>query len=317
MQSNFAMLRRTGLLNADEKIIENLVFAPDTGMPKKELIYNTGFDQTTIYRRSKVLEGKGLLKIIKKGQRTSYILTNNVLKDHHISAIIIGRILFNELIKKKIGINNYGFRFPPKTNNQYYTVNMKPGKDDLELALFDFSISIGSLIVSSLLFYLGLNNDRYKHMSEINRHKLIQNALEVIFRRLIFSLLANKFFINKIYQSINLLSLIDLKVEQKDPQNDFFDSRIFDKIMSSFEKVFPDTFNVMNKLIQELPKKIESEKEFLNYAKEEYNRSTKCQHKYGKKERNEGKTLETCTICGHIKKVRTRKNELIQSDFNL
>jgi len=32
---------------------------------------------------------------------------------------------------------------------------MKPGKDDLELTLFDFSMNIGSLIALSLLHYLG------------------------------------------------------------------------------------------------------------------------------------------------------------------
>jgi Uncharacterized membrane-associated protein/domain len=66
------VLRRTSLLIADEKIIEALVFATDTGMPKKDLIQNTGFDQTTIYRRTKILEKKGFVKIIKKG------------KEHHI-----------------------------------------------------------------------------------------------------------------------------------------------------------------------------------------------------------------------------------------
>ena len=154
-------------------------------------------------------------------------------------------------------------------------------------------------------------------MNEIDRHKAIQNALEVVFRQLIFHLLGNKFFINKIHQSINLLSLIDLKVEQKNLQNDFFDRRIFDKIMSSFEKVFPDTFTVISKLMQDLPKRIESEKEILNYVNDDYIRTTQCDHKYGKKERNEGKTLRTCEICGHIKEVITRKNDLIQREFNL
>lgn len=316
MQSNFAMVRRTSLLIADEKIIETLTFAEDTGMSKKDLIQNTGFDQSTIYRRSKVLEEKGVVKLIKKGQRTSYILTNNVLKDNYISAIIIGRFTFNELIKKKIGINNYGFRFPFKNSNRCYTTNMKPGKDDLELALFDLSMNIGSLIVLSLLHYLGPDNEKFKKMNRIDIHKAIQTALEIIFRRLIFSLLANKFFLNKINQCIHQLPLIDLKNEDH-IRNDFFDKKKYDKIMSSFEKVFPDTFHVMSKLIQELPKRIESEKEIIKYANEDYIRSTKCQHKYGTKERNEGKTLQTCKICGHIKLIRTRKNDLIQKEFNL
>jgi Fe2+ or Zn2+ uptake regulation protein len=314
MQSNFAMLRRTGLIDTEEKIIESLVFAPSKGISKQNLIQNTGFDQSTIYRRTKVLEKKGFVKIIKKGQRTSYILTNDVLRDRFLSAIIIGRISYKELIKKKIGIDNYGFRFPSKDNNQFYIINMKPGRDDLELLLFDYSRNIGSLIIFLLIYLIGSNDNAYKNTSEIERNKVIQSVLEMTIRKWLSNLLGNKYFINTIHQSINLLSSIGLKVAQKDLQNNFFDKRIFDKIMSSFEKLFPDVFSVMNNLIQELPKRIESEKEFLNFENDKYLRSTKCEHKYGKKERNEGKTLQTCEECGNIKEIKTKKSDLIQLD---
>ena len=145
----------------------------------------------------------------------------------------------------------------------------------------------------------------------MDRYETIQNLLEVIFRQLIFYLLGTKFFINTIHQSINLLSLIDMKKEKENLQHNFFDKKIFDKVMSSFEKVFPDTFDVMNKLIQELPKKIESEKDFLNYVNNDQLRSTQCKHIYGKKERIEGKTFHRCEKCGYIKLVGTVKKDLI------
>ena len=314
MKSNFAMLRRTSLLNTDEKIIECLAFAPSNGMSKQDLIQHTGFDQTTIYRRTKVLEDKGILKIIKKGQRTSYILTNDVLKDKFLSAIIIGRISFKELIKKKIGIDNYGFRFPSKDNNQFYTINMKPGRDDLELLLFDYSKTIGSFIIFLLIYLIGSNDITYKNMNEIERNNVIQNILEKTIHKWLFNLLGNKYFIKTIHQSIYLLSSIDLKEEQKDLQNHFFDKLIFDKIMSSFENLFPDVFSVMNNLMSELPKRIESEKEFLDFENDRYLKSTKCEHKYGKKERNEGKTSQICEKCGNIKEIKTKKGDLIQLD---
>jgi hypothetical protein len=155
-------------------------------------------------------------------------------------------------------------------------------------------------------------------MNQIDIHKALQTALEIIFRRLIFSLLANKFFLNRINQCIHQLQINGLKEDEDHHiHNDFFDKKKYDKIMSSFEKVFPDTFHMMSKLIQELPKRIESEKELVNYANDDYIRSKACQHTYGKKERIAGKTLERCKICGHIKNVRTRKNDLIRSEFNL
>jgi hypothetical protein len=151
-------------------------------------------------------------------------------------------------------------------------------------------------------------------MSEIERNKVIQNILEMTIRKWFSNLLGNKYFVNTIHQSINLLSLIPLKVEQTDLQNNYFDKRIFDKIMSSFEKLFPDVFSIMNNLIQELPKMIESEKEFLDFKNDKYLKSTKCEHKYGKKERNEGKTFQTCEKCGNIKEIKTKKGDLIQLD---
>ena len=267
VQSNFVLVRYTEE-QTRELIIRFIVRSGHKGIAKKDLLRLLYCDQSTVYRITKKLEEEGVLRIVRKGQRTSYLaIQTNVEVNANMGASILGRSAIPKIFS--------GYRRIP---------NDLTDDDHLEKTLLDFSSSIGAFITyvyiqsmnphNSLLSVSGKENIEQQ---EILTTEWIHNGISSAFlSRSLFE------FKNMLFRSLSGRNYVSDSFEakinftMKDPI--IKDKKLAHKIIKAFAKLYPDTYRTLENIVKDLPKKIETEKAYESNVVEKWNT---CIHEYG------------------------------------
>jgi hypothetical protein len=267
LQSNFVLVSYTEE-HTRELIVHFIVMAGQKGTAKKDLLRLIYCDQSTLYRITKKLEEEGVIRIVKKGQRTSYFaIQANVEVNTNMGASILGRSAIPKIFS--------GYR---------RILNEFTDDDYLEKTLLDFSSSIGAFIT---YVYVQSMNPHNRLLSPSGKEKVEEQ--EILTREWIHNGVSSAFLSRSLFEFKNMLfkalsghnyvsDSFEAKINftMKDPI--IKNKKVAHKISKAFARLYPDMYTTLENILKDLPKKIDTEKAYERNIVEKW---TTCIHEYG------------------------------------
>ena len=251
-----------------ELIIRFIAMLGPKGIAKKDLLQlMTPCDQSTIFRITKKLEKDRVIKIERRGQRTSYFIVQaNKEVNASIGAAILSRVAIPKIFD---GYRQVLEKFTPI--------------DYLEQTLFDFSNSIGAFITYVLLQSMNPYNKLLftKYNTRNKQEKLVRewihNAISAVFisrsllelKRMLYRTLRDHQYLSNSFKVDVNFTLTNPIIKNKD---------IATKINKAYGRLYPQIYTNLENILTNLPKKIKSERSYDRGTIEKWN---SCIHEYG------------------------------------
>ena len=157
-------------------IFDEIILSGNQGVAKKDLLQRVHpVNQSTVYRDTKILEENGLIKIVRKGQRTKYVAISNPRRNLALGAYLLGQNFVRDY--SLLGNNGIVLCDHAQTDPRYIDFSSYrqffepkfPGDSALEKTMFEFSNQIGAFI--TYIFIQAMSTDNINRLSfwTINR----------------------------------------------------------------------------------------------------------------------------------------------------
>jgi hypothetical protein len=278
MQSRFALGRYSGVFDqtAESKIMNTIVLAGNKGITKNNLLSSSGVNQSTAYRITKMLEKKCQIRIIRKGQRTSYRILSDTRINIAYGSSILGRYAVRDLIEKSVPVisdEKYEkklrnepscteYREIVHKNTRYFEHKFKRN-DEIGMEIFEFSVRIGAYITYLLINAMDPQNKLLADRKNLDRDSLakdwINNAMSTaILSRLLWE------FKDMIYKSIGLFPKgfeETVKYRNRKPRY-ILDVKTAKRVYSTFARLYPSINERLENITSDLALKVKSERDY-------------------------------------------------------
>ena len=261
MQSNIAI--RLGryanylIKDAEEQIKDVLSANPGKEVPKKSLFNLTTLNQSTIYRATLRLEAKKEIKIIRKGQRTSYTIIDPIKLDVVVGATLFGKSSIQKLLNFRVPIItddvHYKSTKESDDNNDLVTVINKntkffehkfiKGIDDIEKFLFEFSNRVGAFIVYTILTSMHPNNELFKKVNVNKRDKIVTEWINSSISSIVLNMI-KRYFNEEAYKSLKKYPIgYEEKLKFMNKKSNYtFEKENAKLLMDGFSRLYPSVF---------------------------------------------------------------------------
>jgi hypothetical protein len=141
------------LENTMEIIFDAIVLAGQEGISKKDLLDKVKpIDQSTVYRSTKKLESELSIRIIKNGQRTSYVALDTSRRNIVLGSYLLGRRFATShsfLGKERLILSDHIQHYPYHVDFSSYRHFFEPKfteESRLERTIFEFSNQLGAFM---------------------------------------------------------------------------------------------------------------------------------------------------------------------------
>lgn len=248
-----------------QEFIREVHFAGKKGVSQSSLTKKIVCDRTSIYRAAIKAEKRRLVRIIRKGQRTTYFSTEKIILDPALAALLQGRSAFRKIIegstKKTIDFKVL-FACPEKMTG-------------LELALLNFLIRAGLLVTYSLLESMGRGNRIIAEIYSGKDRRLSDDLKDALILEWIKNSLTSiipllpQEFKEVLYKPMEIYPHgydEQIKFMQKRPKF-AIERDIAQKAFNVLEKLFPSEIVALCRISEGLPDAIEFEKQYIESAK--------------------------------------------------
>jgi hypothetical protein len=305
--------RRSGVAEKDleQEILDTIIYYGKSGIPKKVLLEIVKADQSTIYRITRKLELEDKIKTVRQGQRTTYYMnTDNVYIDSTIGASIVNRKYVANIIGQKgiVLANNYQ-AYPEHIDYATYTKYFQPKfskESKFEEALFEFSNQIGAYITYLFILLSDPRNEiifPYSHKKGnvnnlMNRSELIDEWLRNAISSGLSGMLTKFWF--KFLKNVGLKEKA-VVVNARPFWNYELDKDSIKILLAAFSRLYPRINHELNGIFDNLPRSIESRKEFVSELEEWYKQQESCEHEWGKP--NKKSHVKQCVKCKYVQKI--------------
>ena len=242
--------------DAEEQIKDVLSANPGKEISKKDLLYLTTLDQSSIYRATLRLKTKKEIKIIRKGQRTSYIIIDPVKIDVVLGATLFGKSAIQKLLNFHVPIisDDVHHKATKETNeNELVTVINKnttffehkfvEGIDDIEKFLFEFSNRVGALIVYTILTSMHPDNELFKKVSVNKRDKIVTEWINNSISSIVLDMI-KRYFNEEAYKSLKKYPIgYEEKLKFMNKKSAYtFEKQNAKLLMDGFSRLYPSVF---------------------------------------------------------------------------
>ncbi|MGI9009634.1 MAG: hypothetical protein ACR2F1_00400 [Nitrososphaeraceae archaeon] len=323
MQSNIAMGRYADhiIKDAEEQIKDVLSANPGKEVTKKDLLNLTTLNQSSIYRATLRLKAKKEIKIIRRGQRTSYIIIDPIKIDVILGATLFGKSSIQKLLNFRVPIItdevHYRSTQDSDDNNDLVTVINKNTKffepkfiteiDDIEKFLFEFSNRVGAFIVYTILTSMHPDNELFKKVSVNKRDKIVTEWINNSISSIVLNMI-KRYFNEEAYKSLKKYPIgYEEKLKFMNKKSVFtFEKQNAKLLMDGFSRLYPSIFERLQDIRINLINAISSNK---NFEQEVVDRWNNCNHEFV------GEPKETLYGYGKIcKKCNLFKSEKIKRE---
>lgn len=262
--------------SAESKIINAIILAGNKGITKNNLLSSTGVNQSTAYRITKMLKKKGQIRIIRKGQRTSYRIVSDTRINIAYGSSILGRYAVRDLIEKSVRVisdETYEkkvrdepscteYRKIFHRNTRYFEPKFKRN-DEIGMALFEFSLRIGAYITYLFTNAMDPQNKLLADRKNLDRDSLAKDLVNNAMSTAILSRLLWEFK-DMIYKSIGLFPKgfeETLKYRNRRPRY-ILDVKTAKRVYSTFARLFPSINERLENITSDLAIKVKSERDY-------------------------------------------------------
>lgn len=248
----------------DTKIKKRIVASGPVGITQKMLCKELCIPRMTAYRCCKRFEENKEIRVIREGRGARYIAKSKIVMDPEIGAFAQGSQAYFRIIRKR--------RSVPMIVSD---IDIDIGKlTDLELALFDFSNTLGALLTYVLLQAMSQANPilyREYHrkgpyrMSNIRKDHLVKQWIEGFFSGILLST-PNKFR-DLLYEKTgryptNFDDRVKLFADKKTLLS-IEDPEVVGLACMALHRIYPSISHALDRISMQLPRTIESEKASL------------------------------------------------------
>ena len=277
--------------DAEEQIKDVLSANPGKEISKKDLLYLTTLDQSSIYRATLRLKTKKEIKIIRKGQRTSYIIIDPVKIDVVLGATLFGKSAIQKLLNFHVPIisDDVHHKATKETNeNELVTVINKnttffehkfvEGIDDIEKFLFEFSNRVGALIVYTILTSMHPDNELFKKVSVNKRDKIVTEWINNSISSIVLDMI-KRYFNEEAYKSLKKYPIgYEEKLKFMNKKSAYtFEKQNAKLLMDGFSRLYPSVFERLEDIRMNLVNAILSNQIFEKEVLEKWNN---CNHEF-------------------------------------
>jgi DNA-binding transcriptional ArsR family regulator len=160
----------------EQIIFDEIILSGNQGISKKDLLQRIHpVNQSTVYRDTKSLEEDGLIKIVRKGQRTRYFAISSPRKNLALGAYLLGRNFVGDY--SLLGNSGIVLCDHAQTDPQYIDFSSYrqffepkfPRDSALEKIMFEFSNQIGAFI--TYIFIQAMSGDNIKMLQLLDEQQ--------------------------------------------------------------------------------------------------------------------------------------------------
>ena len=304
--------RRSGVAEKDleQQILDTIIYHGKNGISKKVLLENVPANQSTIYRITKKLALKDKIKIMRRGQRTTYYInTDNVYIDSSIGASIVNRKYVANIIgEKRIVLAKNYQTYPEFIDYTTYLNYFQPKftkESKFEEALFEISNQIGAYIT---YLFIQLSDPRneiiFPYSSKrnvnnpINRSEFVDEWLRNAISTGLAEMLRKFWF--KFLNNVSLKEKATI-IKAKPFWTYELDKNSVRRLSGAYSRLYPRMNHELNEIMSNLPHSIKSHKEFISEMEEFYNQQENCEHEWGKPSKKIH--VKQCVKCKYIQNI--------------
>jgi hypothetical protein len=306
------------------KIFGEIIAAGRKGIYQKELLVKLPeeIDRTTVFRNANKLKKERLIKIIRKGKTTRYVLAGNAFIDKGISAYLLNMKFVSHLLgKDKIILSDKVRTYPSFIDYTTYRRYFEPKftqKRQLEKTIFEFSNQLGAFI--TYIFIHAMNPDKIKRPIAVSKKKK-ENIIKkdrfvseewvktAISSRLILML---RKFRDCIKPFGYIPDILTEEGQKKREETGYYllDKKSIDELFTAFGNVYTRLKTELDEIMNSLPELMKWFKKQEKYITKKYERQDKCyKHDYSKSPETlklisgKEKIGKECSICGKWKSI--------------
>jgi hypothetical protein len=283
--------------NAKDNLLKTIKSKGKEGIYKKNLIEEIGLNQSTVYRIAEKLNGDGLIRIEKNGQRTKYIAMNNQVKN-----VTLGGYLFGQDFADSYSFGHEGFVLPYGLASPNFTAN-----SHLERTILEYANQIGGFFTYSFIQALNAENLIDKlYLLQKNSNKSIKskekqgkdiikdwNQIRFAVEEWIMNSMGQKSTIIKmLWKFIQIIqpygyvpdTATDEGLEKRKELGMYFvEKKHINELRKAFSNVYPKLYYELEKLCNALPEDvIQYQEEYIPGKNEKFEKQSKCKHEFSR-----------------------------------
>lgn len=309
--------------DAEEQIKDILSANPGREVSKKDLLNLTTLDQSSVYRATLKLKAKKEIKVIRKGQRTSYIIIDPIKLDIVLGATLFGKSSIQKLLNFRVPIItddvHYKLTKESEDNKDLVTVFNKntkffehkfiKGIDDIEKFLFEFSNRVGAFLVYTILTSMHPNNELFKKVNVNKRDKIVTEWINSSISSIVLDMIKH-YFNEEAYKSLKKYPIgYEEKLKFMNKKSKYtFEKENAKLLMNGFARLYPSVFERLEDIRMNLINAINSNQIFEKEVIEKWNN---CNHEFVGEPKN---TLygygKICKKCNYFKKDKIKKTSV-------
>lgn len=304
--------RRSGVAEKDleQQVLDTIIYYGKNGISKKALLEIVKADQSTIYRITKKLALEDKIKIMRRGQRTTYYInTDNVYIDSSIGASIINRKYVANIIGEKgiVLATNYQ-AYPEFIDYATYTNYFQPKftkESKVEEALFEISNQIGAYVTYLFIQLSDPHNEiifpyssKRNVNNPINRSEFVDEWLRNAISTGLAEMLRKFWF--KFLNNVSLKEKANI-IKAKPFWTYEVDKDSVRRLSGAHSRLYPRVNHELNEIMNNLPHSIKSHKEFLDELHQYFDGQEKCKHQWSEPEKSpHGIWYRKCPLCNLV-----------------
>jgi hypothetical protein len=292
------MARSSGLSdNITQKIVNVIYSRGKEGISKKEVLQKLyPVDQSTVWLITKNLEAKGIIKIIRQGQRATYFAVDGFSRNVGLCAYLLGSSFIGDytLLGKKGLVLDY-----PATV-----------KSPFEKTIFEYSNQIGAFI--TYLFIHALNEDNINALLSLQRElkgkdKKDKNSIKLVTEEWIRNSIC--FDVMHMFWKFNhMLKSLALTRQGKKGKEQLLERKSINELLKAFSRVYPKLYDELELLRTDLEQHIILHKNRVQTAQEELDKQNTCSHEFTppkelavRDDKRRKRMIQICVKCGQKK----------------
>ena len=249
--------------------------------------------KSTIYRATRKLKAKNEIKIINRGQRTSYMILDRVKLDVVLGANIYGKAAIQKLLNFHVPILKDDFHYKAtkesnsnnnelvpilNKNTKFFEHKFVDGRDDIEKFLFEFSNRIGAFIVYTIITSMHPNNELFKKISVNKWDKIITDWIDNSISSIVLHMV-KRYFTEGAYRSIKKYPFgYDEKLKFMDKKSAYtFEKQSAKLLMKGFYRLYPSIFERLQDIRMNL---VNAMRLNQNFDREILDKWNNCTHEF-------------------------------------